>query len=223
MSKKDFNVESFGALNLRTLNRFLVSCSRDHLIKLWDIETYKYIRIIEDHADVFSINVLENGHLISSSSDNKLKVWNPADGVCLKTIDLTDSALNFQVLSGNRVACESENQIKIWNLTDDRCIQTLKGHTNSIQCILVLPDETIMSGSHDKTIKMWNLNENTCINTFHGHTNSVICLLLLKNGYMASGSADKTIKIWNRTSGECSKTLHGHTDWVHALESMTDI
>ena len=220
VSKKGFGVESFGALNLRTLNRLLVSCSRDKCIKLWDLETKECIRTIEDHTgEITSINVLENGHLISGSYDNKLKIWNPDDGVCLKTIDVTDSALNIQVLSGNRVACESEIQIQIWNLNNGTCIQTLEGHTDSIECIIVLPDETIVSGSHDKTIKLWNLSENICINTLHGHSDTVYCLLLLKDGRLASGSWDNTIKIWKRDCGDCFKTLQGHTDWVNRLES----
>ena len=125
VSKKDFGVELFGDLNLRTLNRILVSCSFDNLIKLWDLETKECIRTIDDHTSLIeSINVLENGHLISSSDAKSLKVWNPADGVCLKTIDMTESAYTIQVLSGNRVACESGYQIQIWNLNDDTCIQT---------------------------------------------------------------------------------------------------
>ena len=166
VSKKGFGVESFGALNLRTLNRLLVSSSRDKCIKLWDLEKKECIRTIEDQTDeIYSINVLENGHLISSYDNMSLKVWNPADGACLKTIDVTDNLFNIKVLSGNRVACESLSQIRIWNLDDGKCIQTLEGHTNSIEYILALADETLVSGSVDKTIKVWNLSENRCIKT----------------------------------------------------------
>ena len=206
--KREFGVESCGALNLRTLDRLLVSCSNDKCIKLWDLETYECIRTIEDHAgQIESINVLENGHLISSTDNMSLKVWNPADGVCLKTIDLTDSAFNVQVLSGNRVACESGYQIQIWNLNDDTCIQTLEGHTDTIECIIVLPDETLVSGSYDKTITSWNLSKNRRIQTFRGHTKAIVALLLLKDGRLASGSLDKTIKIWKMDSGECFKLI----------------
>ena len=86
------------------------------------------------------------------------------------------------VLSGNRVACESQNQIQVWNLNDGTCIQTLEGHTDKIECIIVLADETIVSGSADKTIQMWNLSENRYINTLHGHSDTIFCLLLLKDG-----------------------------------------
>ena len=65
----------------------------------------------------------------------------------------------MQVLSGDRVAFESGHDIKIWNLNDGTCIQTLEG----IEALIVLPDETLVSGSDDTTIKMWNLSEITCI------------------------------------------------------------
>ena len=219
-AKKGFEVESFGALNLRTLNIFLVSCSDDKCIKLWDLETKECIRTIEDHTTaIISMNVLENGHLISGSTDNKLNIWNPADGACLKTIDVTYRANQIQVLSGNRVACDSRDKIKIWNLNDGTCIQTLEGsHTGTIHCIIALSDETLVSASEDRTIKIWKLDEKKCINTFHGHTSKVYCLLVLKDGRLASGS-EETIKIWNMASGECTKTLQGHNGSVKALES----
>ena len=220
VSNTDFGVASFGALNLRSLTNFLVSCSRDNSIKMWDIETRECIRTLEGHSDeIKCIDVLENGFLISSSYDKSLKIWNPSDGACLKTIDVSGSIYCMQVLSGDRVACGSGAEITIWNLNDGTCIQTLKGHTQYIQCLMVLPDETIVSGSKDNTIKFWNLSENTCINTLNGHTDWVFCLLLLKDGHLASGSEDTTIKIWKRENGECIKTLQGHTDCVRALES----
>ena len=74
----------------------------------------------------------------------------------------------MQVLSGDRVAFESGHDIKIWNLDDRTCIQTLEGHTEWVECLIVLSDETLVSGSQDRTIKLWNLSENTCIQTLHG-------------------------------------------------------
>ena len=83
--QKDFGVASFSLLNLRT--HFLVSCSLDNTIKMWDLETRECIRTLEGHsAEIHCIDVLENGFLISGSKDKSLKIWNPSDGACLKTI-----------------------------------------------------------------------------------------------------------------------------------------
>ena len=220
MAKKDFGLSSFGALTLRSLNMYLASSSGDEKIILRDFETKEYIRTLEGHAEAINcIEVLENGQLVSGSADRSLKVWNPSDGVCLKTIVFTESLFSLKALSGNRVACGSEMQIQIWNMNDETCIRTLEGHTGPILCQIVLPDETLASSSVDKTIKLWNLSNGMCVKTLCGHTEMVSSLLLLKNGHLASGSDDTTIKIWNVDSGECIRTLHGHTNTVWGLES----
>ena len=220
MAKKDFDISSFGALDLMNLNRYLASSSFDKTIKLWDLETSECIRTLEGHTDkIQCMDVLENGHLISGSYDKSLKVWNPNDGVCLKTIAVSNSVIRLKVLSGNRVACGSYEKIYIWDLNTDTCIQTLVGHTDSVQCIISLSDDHLASCSQDNTIKTWNLNDSTCVKTFHGHTDQFYSLLLLKNGHLASGSADKSIKIWEKASSECFKTLQGHTEGICALES----
>ena len=71
-------------------------------------------------------------------------------------------------------------------MNDDTCIQILVGHTNAIQCLISLSDETI---------KVWNLDDDICFQTFNGQMGEVYSLLLLKDGNLASGSQDKTVKI----------------------------
>ena len=223
MAKKDFDISSFGALNLTNLNIYLASCSEDKTFKLWNFETKECIRTLEGHTDnINCMDVLECGILVSGSSEKSLKVWNLSSGICLKTIPTTYGIFRLKVLSGNRVAIGSQKQIQVWDLNNETCIKTLIGHTDGIQCIIALSDETLASCSQDNTIKIWNLNNSTCVQTFHGHTEMVLSLLLLKDGNLASSSRDSTIKIWNRDIGECTKTLQGHTGWVYALES-TDI
>ena len=116
LTEKD--LDTFGALKLMNLNRYLASSSKDNTIKLWDFETNKCIRTLEGNAD--KINCIEvhsnNGQLVSGSKDKSLKVWNPRDGACLKTIACKNSIFRLKVLSDNRVACASQNQIHIWDL-----------------------------------------------------------------------------------------------------------
>ena len=77
-------------------------------------------------------------------------------------------------------------------------MQTLKGHTDLVNCLVVLPNGNLGSGSDDKTIKIWNINNGSVLKTFTGHSNWVTTLAVLANNIsLASGSADKTIRFWN--------------------------
>ena len=74
-------------------------------------------------------------------------------------------------------------------------MNTLKGHSASVECLVVLQDGSLGSGSDDKTIRVWNISERIKLKTLTGHTGQVECLVVLPDGSLASASTDKTIKI----------------------------
>jgi WD40 repeat protein len=81
------------------------------------------------------------------------------------------------------------------DITNKLC---LKGHDDYITTLLCLSDNSIVSGSWDKTIRVWAKNRKyKCIKILFGHKNGVLSLALLSNGDIASGSADYCIKIWH--------------------------
>jgi WD40 repeat protein len=93
----------------------------------------------------------------------------------------------------------------------------LRGHTNWVNCILILPSGYLVSASDDKTIKMWDIENNQCYKTLEGHSGGVTSLILLPDGKFASGSYDKTIKIWDYNTYHCIKTLKGHSNNISSL------
>jgi WD40 repeat protein len=60
----------------------------------------------------------------------------------------------------------------------------------------VLLDNTLASGSWDKTIKIWDTVNGNELKTLEGHTGTVKALAVLPDYTLASSSNDKTIKIW---------------------------
>ncbi len=41
-----------------------------------------------------------------------------------------------------------------------KILKSIKGHTNFVFSLAVLPDGSLISSSDDKTIKIWNISEN---------------------------------------------------------------
>ena len=72
------------------------------------------------------------------------------------------------------------------------CAQTLKGHTSHIHSLVYIYDNSLASGSYDKTIKIWNITTGECIQTLEGHTFNVCSLVYLGDDILASGSYDGT-------------------------------
>ena len=60
---------------LQLKNGYLVSGSYDHTIKVWDLNTYQEIATIKESGSVLSFLEFEPNYLLSSSSDNKIKLF----------------------------------------------------------------------------------------------------------------------------------------------------
>lgn len=116
------------------------------------------------------------------------------------------------------VSYGQEKSIKIWNLFDGFCSQVLEGHTENVNSVILLSDQTrILSSSKDWRIKMWSIKNGICQKTFIGHSANVNCILQVNQEVIASGSDDKTIKLWSLKDGTCTHTFKDHTEWVISL------
>lgn len=97
-----------------------------------------------------------------------------------------------EILNGYIVSGAYDNTIKVGDPIHFNCIATLLGHTNYINNLIGLPNNTIASGSTDGTIRIWDENYK-CKMVLQNHKK---CLATLPNGQLISGSVDNSIKIW---------------------------
>lgn len=115
----------------------------------------------------------------------------------------------------NIVIVSNDNLIRIWNPYEKQIIE-LKGHTDYISCILVLPDDQIVSGSDDGSLIYWDSN----INFLKSHTFGIISIINLQNNLIASSSLDNTIKIWDYKQHKLIFTLTGHKWKINKIISF---
>ena len=99
------------------------------------------------------------------------------------------------------------------------CIRTFKGHPYwgdgsplGMECLAVLPDGSLASGSKNGMVNIWNTTTGSCTRTLdEGHTWRVQCLAVLPDGSLASGSENGTVKLWDTRTGVCIRTLRRFT------------
>ena len=185
---------------------------------------------LKGHQDyVLKTFFLPNGHLASCSRDKTIKIWNPLGNELLAELAGIEAANSLVLLQNNLLACASlDHSIVIWSLNEKKVCRTLKGHTDQIISLLLLPNANLASCSWDDTIRIWNpylANETTSnlLLTISNHgniTRNVNCLGILSNSYLASCSAtagDSVIKIWNCFSGDLVMSIHTQKPGVLAL------
>lgn len=134
-------------------------------------------------------------------------------------------ATPIRVVSGSK-----DNCVKIWETNISSfgawsvdTTATLNQHTEAVNCIAVLPNNLLATGSADMSVLVWSLDTYECVGELLGHWGSVECLCAFKDDKLISGSTDKTIRVWStKMENECSITLLGHTCGITSLQVIED-
>jgi hypothetical protein len=106
-----------------------VSGSRDHTLKVWDLDSGRALRTLEGHSRyVLGVAVTADGkRAVSASGDNTLKVWELDSGRALRTLEGHSSVVSGVAVTadGKRAVSASwDKTLKVWDLDSGRLIAT---------------------------------------------------------------------------------------------------
>ena len=136
--------------------------------------------------------------------------------------DQTDNVNALLVISSMLLASASNKHVNIYNWKSGVIAIKLSGHEGKVNCMTLLRNMWLVSGSDDKTIKVWDIYKENCLQTLEGHADKIKSLAILPKDCIASGSADRTIKLWDLNTGLLVTTLKGHLASVNALCSLSN-
>lgn len=202
--------------SLAANERWVVSGSQDHTIRVWDLESNSTKTILRGHVDSVSVlRFFPNGQLISGSFDRSIRVWDDANGwksagfvapmahddpiTCLMVISRTN-----QLASGT-----SGGEIKIWSpLPGDG-----NGETGNWGLFFMLQNahahvlwsccewaDSVVTGSSDTEIRVWDSSTWELRRRLQFHKDEVQALLVIGDE-LYSGSDDGVINVY-RTNAD---------------------
>lgn len=198
----------------------IVSGSRDHTVKVWDMHTGACIRTLWQHTA--SVLCLQYDHrfIISGSSDKTIKQWDINTGELIRSLNgHTESVLNLRFDENYIVSCSKDRTVRVWSVHSGSVLRRLVGHRAAVNACQ-FNDNLIVSASGDRTIKLWDLDTGACLRTFDSHSRGIACVQFDGN-LIVSGSSDQTIKVWDVATGECLQTLTGHSNLVRTVQFDT--
>ncbi len=155
----------------------LLSWSWDNTLRIWDMETAECQSVLEGHDDeVEGAICLEDGRVLSWSSDQTLRLWN-TDFADHQGERHLDNVRGITVLPNERVASwagenhggrfrqSCDNALRLWDVSTGECVAVLKGHSDDICNVIVLPNGRLLSWSMDGSLRLWDTDSGDPIAT----------------------------------------------------------
>ncbi|KAI0312500.1 WD40-repeat-containing domain protein [Amylostereum chailletii] len=194
---------------------------------------YRLSATLKAHSDdVRAVTSPNNDLIISASRDASAIAWIRSSQNSFEpaiTFRASDRFVNSVAYlppspdapKGSAVTGGQDAIINVWAIDPSRSepTHTLLGHTDNVCALHVGEDQSIISGSWDRTAKVWK--DYQLKYDLKGHSQSVWAVLVVGNDQYLTGSADKSIKLWKQH--KCFRSYQGHKDAVRALTLLTDI
>jgi WD40 repeat protein len=205
--------------------RDLLSCSINS-IRIWNFSTGECLKTHYMNESITCLVLLPyTNNIITATAEHRIKIWDLDLEKCLKSFSLTNQNDLIRCLvpmvDSNEFISSSSIYIKIFNLETGVLLRTLKGHTSTVNQVVVVDSLCLISCAADNKIKIWDQIKCHCLKTLVGHLGAVstLCLVRSKELEFCSGSWDEKIRYWSMR-GKCLREFRGHAGRVRCLVRM---
>ena len=180
MIKQLTNAHRESVLNLKFDKRFLVTCSKDKTIKIWNRHE------LQPGDRDYPVKGVPGGgqcptyildmHTIGSAlREERFKfsemILEPYTH--MMTLDLHGAAVNaIQIYKDELVSASGDRNLRVWNIHTGECSTKIEAHTKGIACVQY-DGKRIVSGSSDNSIRIWDPISRTEVARLDGHSRLV--------------------------------------------------
>ncbi|KAF8902624.1 WD40-repeat-containing domain protein [Gymnopilus junonius] len=190
-----------GVLDLRIDDHWIVSCSKDAVIRVWNRETLELHRTLRGHEGPVNAVGLQSGKVVSASGDGKMILWDIESGERRRTFEGHDRGLACIEFKDDLIVSGSNDcKIKVWSASTGDCLRTLVGHEALVRA-LSFDSRTgrLVSASYDRSVKLWDLPSGKLVREFKGIHTSHIFDVKFDIARIVSTSHDQKIVILDFT------------------------
>ncbi|PKU62710.1 WD repeat-containing protein 55 [Dendrobium catenatum] len=174
-------------------------------IKVWDTRHRSCCNSFDAHEDFVSDMTFVSGtkQLLATSGDGSLSVCSLRKNKVQARSEFSEDELLSLVImkGGKKVVCGSQNGpllLYSWGHFED-CSDRLLGHPMSVDTLLKLDEDTLISGSEDGVIRLVGILPNRIIQPLAEHSEYPIEGLAFSydRKFLGSISHDQMLKLWD--------------------------
>ncbi|EPS35679.1 hypothetical protein H072_10928 [Dactylellina haptotyla CBS 200.50] len=197
--------------------------SRDKTVKLWDIETGKYLKTFTGRSLVI--------FYVTFSADKKRLVLRPYvydEAVQLWDIDfggvekLADSKKMVHCMAFST----SSKQITLGSFDATVTLLVINlGNRRPVpwgQPVAFSPDGKQIVSAYQGTLKLWDIMTGELLKTFEDDSTYTEAVTFSLNGKQIASGSDQSVKVWDTLTGTLKYTFRGHSDLVITVAFSPD-
>lgn len=187
--------------------KWLLSCSADATIRLWNLDLFQQVVVYKGHiGPVWSISWGPFGHyFVSGGRDKTGRVW------------MTDKIRQVRLLAGHDddvdvvawhpnssyvFTASSDKTVRMWALNNGNPVRMFTSHTSPITALACSRDGKLLASADDSgSILLWDLGPGRLLKKMRGHSKGGIWSLSwsVESTVLVSGGADNTVRVWDVT------------------------
>jgi WD40 repeat protein len=218
--------------------KHLVTASRDESVHVWDLATFKPVRVLRRGAEesppsrrdgnrwFTALALPADGKTVYAvSGDGHVSQWSLASGDLLKSLPVTDQRIDTCALTGNgRLLCGlDDGSLLVVSLPEIKRIARLKAHGGAISACAMTPDgQRVITASQDRALKLWELAAIESSLQEDSRSPIVACGITPDEKNVVVASADGSLTARDLTPGKRSVRLGGQESAVSACAISTN-
>ena len=189
-------------------DQFLITCSFEEPLKLWDINSGEIIRQYF-HEDILVEMLIshDNKYIIAGGEGEIIYIWEVSSGDLV--LEIRTETIRSIALSPNDryiIGTNREQEIIMYNFEDGKELKKFMGHTSEVPYLAFTSDsERIISVSNDNTIKIWSIETGKILKEFDIYRlkqdqDYIISALLFPDDNYICVPLNTCLKIWDITN-----------------------
>lgn len=169
---------SAGVLDVCLDDKYIISCSKDATINVWDRNTGNHIRELTGHRGPVNAVQLRGNLLVSASGDGVAKLWNLDSGLFIKEFPSQDrglAAVEFSDDAKYVLAGGNDHVVYKFDTTTGQLLHTSTRHGGLVRSLFLdAHNGRVISGSYDQSIRISHYDSGETFGIYENWTTSWI-------------------------------------------------
>ncbi|PNS20912.1 F-box/WD repeat-containing protein pof11 [Sphaceloma murrayae] len=211
--KKMTDAHRESVLNLRFDKRYLITCSKDKTIKIWNRH-----------------KIRSDDPIVPQITPNQYPAGEPVEiepYTLLGTLQGHNAAVNaIQIHENKIVSASGDRTIRMWDVISGQCIGDFQGHSKGIACVQY-DGRRVVSGSSDNSVRIFDARTRGEVAVLQGHS-ALVRTLQVRFGDKTmtdeelEALAKQTQDRWAKNLDNLSQLTNGPQS-RHGLDQIHDV